>query len=391
MASSRIGRWQLPGLVLIFLLALVPTARGADIWTMQNNPPPNSTQEAKFAGVSCTAANACLAVGYFKSPLPKAPPWWAVAQRWDGEKWWPLPAPGFSNSVQFLGVSCTSASACIAVGMIDGDRLAMTWNGSTWIYIQPPLPVGFPESKLEAVACTSSTACTAVGYQKNGSEILPLAYRWNGEKWTIQATPTPVGSEEAVLNGVACPSAGVCTAVGSYKSGGVYKPLSQSWSGGSSWEAPQTPPSPAGALETKLAAISCSGTSCQAVGYYKNSAGKKFTLAERLKLGTWEVLATPNPAGATEATFQGISCTSETMCIGTGRSNQSPPKPLAERWNGVSWELMSTPSVPAGKSQPVFAAISCSSAKTCMATGDWYWASTFPGPVLMSATWVESP
>jgi hypothetical protein len=44
--------------------------------------------------------------------------------------------------------------------------------------------------------------------------VLPLAEAWNGTSWSVQPVPNPQGSTATFLNGVACSSAGVCTAVG---------------------------------------------------------------------------------------------------------------------------------------------------------------------------------
>jgi hypothetical protein len=54
------------------------------------------------------------------------------------------------------------------------------------------------ESRLLGVSCTSSTACIAVGYYKNSSEVVvPLAERWNGTEWKVQSTPNPAGAAES--------------------------------------------------------------------------------------------------------------------------------------------------------------------------------------------------
>jgi hypothetical protein len=51
---------------------------------------------------------------------------------------------------------------------------------------------------LIGVACTSATGCTAVGYSSpNGANLVnhpspaTLAERWNGSTWSIQPTPQP--------------------------------------------------------------------------------------------------------------------------------------------------------------------------------------------------------
>lgn len=118
------------------------------------------------------------------------------------------------------GVSCTSSTACTAVGDYVGAStfvtLAEAWNGTKWaIKKTPNPPVTTIGSFLTSVSCTSSTACTAVGY----NTLIPpgsvtVAEAWNGTKWVIQPTPNPTGAQQTYMNGVSCTSAPLCTAVG---------------------------------------------------------------------------------------------------------------------------------------------------------------------------------
>jgi hypothetical protein len=58
------------------------------------------------------------------------------------------------------------------------------------------------------VSCTSATACAAIGRGRRGT----LAEIWNGKRWTIERLPKP---NRASLFGVSCASATACIAVGS--------------------------------------------------------------------------------------------------------------------------------------------------------------------------------
>ena len=96
------------------------------------------------------------------------------------------------------GVSCTSRTACTAVG-----TAVYRWEGHRWS-IQPA-PIG--ADGLSGVSCTSTNACTAVG-----SRI----YTWNGLDWSSVRIPRPAEATAPELTGVSCPSRGSCVAVGSY-------------------------------------------------------------------------------------------------------------------------------------------------------------------------------
>ena len=97
------------------------------------------------------------------------------------------------------GVSCTSGTACTAVGHYTNSAgvqvtLAEIWNGSSWAIQSTPNPSGAKNPVLNAVSCTSSTACTAVGsYTNSAGTDSTLAERRNGTSWTIQSTPAPTG------------------------------------------------------------------------------------------------------------------------------------------------------------------------------------------------------
>ena len=137
-----------------------------------------------------------------------------------------------------LSDSCASARACIAVGDWAGGTgpfaaLAEAWNGSSWRLLATPTPAGASFAQLDSVTCSAANACTAVGsYAKSFGRDLPLAERWNGTRWEIQATPAPAGAAPAHLFGVSCPAANACTTVGSYVLLGPRDiPFAEAWTG----------------------------------------------------------------------------------------------------------------------------------------------------------------
>src|SRR6476661_3698430 len=81
---------------------------------------------------------------------------------------------------------------------------------------QPP-PGTALQSELYGASCTSASACTAVGdYVTSTGASKTLAEHWNGTAWAVQSTPTPSGAADSFLQDVACTSASACTAVGYY-------------------------------------------------------------------------------------------------------------------------------------------------------------------------------
>jgi hypothetical protein len=99
-----------------------------------------------------------------------------------------------------------------------------------------------PGAALVSVSCASPTVCTAVG--NINEELGMLAERWNGQRWSIQPTPPPIGTLLELL-GVSCPSPTVCTAVGWQappSEMGPVLPLVERWTG--SAPPPPSPPPP---------------------------------------------------------------------------------------------------------------------------------------------------
>jgi hypothetical protein len=150
-----------------------------------------------------------------------------------------------------------------------GERtLAEHWNGGSWAI----LTVGTPGAGLSAVSCSSADSCTALGGSPSGA----LAERWNGSTWSAQAIPSPAGGTIWSLNGISCPSAASCRAVGQYRqdtTGGA-RALAEHWNG-STWSV-QEAAQPN--RHDVLNAVSCAGyRTCTAVGF-KTVPGTKLYL-----------------------------------------------------------------------------------------------------------------
>jgi hypothetical protein len=96
----------------------------------------------------------------------------------------------------------------------------------------------------------------------------------------------------------------------------------------------------------QLSAVACSNpATCMAVGSESNADGLSVPLAERWNGTTWTVQSTPGPAGALDGSLlQGVSCASATECMAVGvystkRMASDGFWPFAERWNGTRWTL----------------------------------------------------
>jgi hypothetical protein len=330
--------------------------------------------------VSCTSAAACTAVGHY---VDSGGVEVTLAEAWNGKRWAikATPNPKGAKSSSLLGVSCTSAAACTAVGeYVDSGgvevTLAEAWNGKRWAIKATPNPKGAKSSSLFGVSCTSAAACTAVGDHVKSApgNYLLLAEFWNGKTWAIKATPNPKGAYYGALDAVSCSSASACTAVGSYLNDvQILGTLAESWNG-KRWTFEPSPNPTAAKEGAGLGGVSCtSTTACTAVGLYYNGHGVPLKVAETWNGKKWTIEATPNPKGAIETYFYEVSCTSVTACTAVGGYTvaRTALVGLAEAWNGKKWAIEATPSPPDSEGGNLLG-VSCKSATACSAVGYYY-------------------
>jgi RHS repeat-associated protein len=335
-ACTAVGYAQLPDGTDI---ALAQGWNGSS-WSAQPVVNPNGDTTVVLEGVSCTAANACIAVGYHYGSYSQT-----LAEQWDGSSWTVMSSANFSSTTSnwLDSVSCTSANACIAAGYYyNSGYLTLTeqWNGSSWTLLTTPSPSN-ADSYLTGVSCSAAAACTAVGYYTNYGNNYQVAWetlaeRWNGTAWTQQLPPNPSNGHANGLNSVSCPASNACTAVGSSTSTGT---LAEAWNG-TSWSVQTTPNASSGA-PNYLESVSCTATSaCTAVGYYYvTQQGPELTLAERWNGTSWTIQSTPNPSGSPSSQLWGVSCATASACAAVGRYYipNSGNLAFAEQWNGSSW------------------------------------------------------
>ena len=88
--------------------------------------------------------------------------------------------------------------AALAAAATLGAAQVAGATGLSWKIQPTPNPSGATFSYLNGVSCTAATACIAVGYSRNSTGTdLALAERWNGSSWRIQPTPNPAGAKAA--------------------------------------------------------------------------------------------------------------------------------------------------------------------------------------------------
>ncbi len=241
--------------------------------------------------VSCTSADACMAVGSGTGTA-------VVFATWNGRAWHAgkmHAPPSQAERATISGLSCVSADDCVAVGdyaygitaqpspALRDKTLAERWNGHSWSLLPDTVDVSHVDGFI-AVSCPSADDCTAVGFNQ-GQDL--LAEQWNGKTWRVEPMPTVSSIGYVTLGGVSCPAAGFCVAAGTYQD----QAIAQIWNG-KAWRITQLPEPPGGSLYTEVTSVSCaSKTSCVAGG----DTVPADTFAEVYAAGKWRLSATRNP------------------------------------------------------------------------------------------------
>jgi hypothetical protein len=379
-SSSNLAQLRKTVVLVIGVAALLaPTTAGA-AWTIQPVPERSGGTQSALRAVSCPTSTSCTAVGqYFNGSI-----WGALAVEWNGTSWSAGSAianPGQKNG-NLSGVSCATANHCIAAGSYGTSAgkphdLAEVKEGTLW-GVQTTTNPGEEGNVLEAVSCSSATACTAVGKNANlnlaecGWFSCPavwgaLGESWRGLAWSTNFSVYNPGLKNGMMNGVSCLSEEFCLGVGNY---GNSNGETIAWAASIHPKVQSVNPlMPSGSSFAVLNDVSClSGPTCFAVGYYKAN-GTSTVLAERLVSGGWSMQSPAIPSGSTEAMLLSIDCTSTSYCVAVGWSKNSGMRvPLAETWNGMTWTVQPTP-VPAGSTASELTGVSCSAANLCTASG----------------------
>ncbi|HEV2377774.1 MAG TPA: hypothetical protein VGS19_37130 [Streptosporangiaceae bacterium] len=367
-AATRAGA----GLIACALTAfLTVTAAGsamasAPVWRLQRSP--NATLPGgQLESVSCSSATACTAVG---SALDTVGINVTVAERWNGSTWQrqPTPNPAVDTSPDvrpsLTGVSCPASGFCAAVGTYNVGNttvgLAEGWNGHRWTMQRFPVPLGATSTALSQVSCTSARFCEAVGsYQINIlNETLPLVATWTGTSWRLQHAPHPSGDPSLQLNAVSCASMAFCEAWGgpSPSSGGS-QDLAEQWDG-HSWHVQPVP------ANSDAFSVSCVSTAfCEAVGLDFGNAGSAWVWHG----SSWTAQTVPSQVSSGGPI--GVSCLSPRFCEAVGVS-LSGPGSLAAAWNGSAWKVQPTPN-PAKTASTNIRSVACASARSCESAGSF--------------------
>jgi hypothetical protein len=360
------------GPVLAKGTVLAKSTGGAQPATWTVVPSANHTGPNYIGGISCPSAASCTMVGDYGNTVLRS-----LIEVGDGTSWAIVPSPNKYLDNVLDGVSCSSADACVAVGASNpkagkAKTLIEVWDGASWSVVPSPDPAaGQGIDLLRGVSCSSATACVAVGeYAKPASPVerpKTLVETWDGTTWSV--TPSPVSGVQGSLYGVSCLSASACTAVGSWADKhGKSKALIESWNG-TRWSIVANP-SPLSIGTVVLTGVSCpAADACEAVGHDAGNSEYATNLAESWNGTAWSVVTAPG-RGKDIDELNGVSCTAADSCVAAGYSfDPGAAQTLVEAWDGTNWAIVTSPNPGNKVTTNVLNGVSCATATTCMAAG----------------------
>lgn len=356
-----------------------PAGAAGSHWTIEPTTVPHAAS-GSLSAVSCLPAadgQSCVAVGSFVAPDGNNR---SLTLSGDGSGWQPIGSPhaaGVDDS-SLTGVSCVQVELCFAVGQQSrsdaaGEQsLAARWNGTTWQVLPTPNPRtgAGGEVLLAGISCASASRCVAVGqyFDARTIPITPILLAWDGSTWSQLDAGLPAGASRAWLSGIDCMTEQICLAVGTQTTGDAHATLVAQIDGSSVTYGDAVSPQHGAAFR----AVSCTAaTACTAVGESEDAHFADGTLVETWDGTTWSVVASPNAKGL-ENDLDSVSCTSSTSCLAVGQTTPyNKGRTLAEHWNGTTWRLSPAPNG-AGDGYTSFAGVSCVSRSDCVAVGERY-------------------
>jgi hypothetical protein len=345
-----------------------------------------------IAGGRVTVGGAASGYSYTTVGVVHAPA--APVTTWTATKA-PLPAnAATSDSPGLTGVSCPSATVCVAVGNYEAkpsgesQGLLVTRSGSSWKAAEAPLPANANAKgaavQLFGVACPSATVCVAVGsYTASSQSTEGVLLTWHGSAWTAAQAPLPgdaASDPSPTLTDVTCPSATSCVVAGVYIDSASVAQGVLLAEHGSSWSATQAP-MPAGAVGrpvSVLSQVACPViTTCVVTGVYSNALRSYQGLLLTGHGSSWSASKAPVPPGfATDPDpdITDVQCASATACLATGSYLDSTgnEQGLLLARHGSSWSAREAPR-PAGAAaaQPASLVEVACPAAACVAVGEY--------------------
>ena len=312
-------------LLLVLALIALATSSALSATTSASVVAQEFKPMTTFNSVACASASRCIGVGNVASSatlggVASLNP--ASGDFSTGQSLQLIGSSGFLN-----GVSCPSGSACLAVGDNRNDTrgIAVPLNPDTAMVRSGEELHAVSGIFMSGVACASRNRCLAVGHDASGSGVVVALSPATGAILRGQRVQTIPGTGGVGLEGVACPSANLCVAVGEN-------------AGRSGWGASQ--PSVAVSIDPRTGAVS------------KGQSDRSIS------------------AGA--AMLTAVSCPSISLCLAVGNDAGDPSVGQAVPIDPTTATIVADQSIQTVAGSGALDAVVCHSTARCVAAGSRY-------------------
>jgi hypothetical protein len=254
------------------------------------------------------------------------------------------------------GVSCTTATHCVAVGTANGYTksasaelevvMIETWNGAKWTLHNVTAPSASSMPQVAGVSCANGSFCVLDGdsftVSSSSATIGTWLAAWNGKSLTrmksaVAMLPTAVScatSSNCAVTGINpdIASSAAATTISSTEiwNGKAWRRAAVTW--------------PKGIGESMPFGLSCyAARSCEMVGLDGPAAENSEDAVAVSFTGTASKRqAVPAPAKGDSTVLTGVSCLPSGNCVAvgqTGKANSSASSVMTGVWNGRAWRL----------------------------------------------------
>ena len=298
-------------------------------WQVVPSPSPGTgaVPENELTGVAAISPANAWAVGFYASgPDPFDLTTSALIEHWNGHAWTRVPCPCASTgngAPELASISAVSKSDIWAVGAGAKSPLIIHWNGKKWSIASLP---GSAEDQLSGVSATSATSALAVGVDL--AHKTTFSAHWNGKKWSVVKGPDL--GKPGELNAVVATSATSAWAAGSGPAGKFAHWNGKTWS-------LVAGPKVAGSGHDFAGLAAAPGGTIWAVGKFLVKPGTDRTLTARWIGKKWSTVTSPN-SGCCFSQLTGVFAPAADNVFAAG-GNLDETSPLVERWNGKTWRI----------------------------------------------------
>jgi hypothetical protein len=351
---------------LMLAMILVGLATGSILFTTSASAigqdfAPMST----FSGVACASASRCIGVGDVVSGVDSgaaAPLDPISGDLSSGQSVQLIRSSGFLD-----GVSCPSSSACLAVGENPHQTrgIVVPLNPDTAMVRSGQELHTVTGIVMSGVACASRKQCLAVGHDSSGSGVTVALSPATGTILKGQRVRTIPGTGGVGLEGVACPSANLCVAVGenSGRSAGVavaLNPFTGTIRQGQSIRNVTH--------KGVLIDVACpSTTACLAVGWGASQPSVAVPIDPRT--GALTKGQSDRSISTRAAVLTAVSCPTSSSCLAVGNDSGDPSLGQAVAIDPTTATIVAGQSIQTLQGTGVLDAAVCSSAGQCVAAG----------------------